>query len=926
MADPAGNDVGCQQTYWFTPVACVTAAAGSYTLQVLNTGSDYTLSYTALLSDTSCTALDTSFGGPANQVSPAAGSVGQCYTLDEPAGAVVRTNFSTDNSSVTTYDATGAQVCFGNTDCTLSGTGPYRVIAGDWYAAAETFPLLINSLSQPQGCATAAQLAYGTVPDGSSADRCRTLTVSAPDRYQVYAVAADGGTLYGTLYHPDGTTACTNSGTTCDLAAGVYNFVADEDPSLDETFGMVFLAADESRGCAATGDTDFADGPATGTFEGGGQEICLTLPTASGAADYILDQPTGDGTDPQPQVLDATGAQQCADADFAYATCALTGTAPFHLVLSGQSSGAAYQMLVQRTDSTAGCAAWPQSGFGGSYGAEVSLPADNLAKCLTVPAGQHSTGEMVDYENLTNQADAAVYVNDPTGKQICVAASSAVCSYGGGVTYTALLLGVGGADTYKLVRRDVSSTATCAAPASTTVGGASTTVNLTSALYAACVRITGQATDKWWTGTRAVAPSPAGAIMQVTDPSGKIVCWQTGYSCRLSGSASYQLIVVASGYAGVTIPAHVDTWRVATASGWAPECQAHTLSADGFGLLQGSLTESASGYCAVVTVTSSQGFDVYGTSTASYPATPWVAMFGADGWSGTGSCYGVNYGSFTYSCQPPVGQDIFILSPYQAALPLDYTMQGVCASGCATPPVAPTLDLGVADERRVRRRGPGRAARHRAQPRRRGLPVRRRLRRGERPGGVGQLRRHRTDRAARPVRRPGRRLRRQRPTPSYAVVTLPGAYTVTAGAAAAAPASPRSPRRGFWTPEVASGAPKAAVAAGGHREADGPGARRGAGQGRHRGRAERHRAQRHQVRCGHGLSGRRRGTRGALGVLRRPHHGRRTGRRPGLVREGGPAQHLLRHGAAHRRRHRLLDRRQGRRLHHPHPGHRARHP
>ena len=98
----------------------------------------------------------------------------------------------------------------------------------------------------------------------------------------------------------------------------------------------------------------------------------------------------------------------------------MTGTAPFHLVLSGRLSGSGYQMLVQRTDSTAGCAAWPQSGFGGSYGAEVSLPADNLAKCLTIPAGQHSTGEMIDYENLTGQADAAVYVNDPAGNQICV--------------------------------------------------------------------------------------------------------------------------------------------------------------------------------------------------------------------------------------------------------------------------------------------------------------------------------------------------------------------------------------------------------------------------------------------------------------------------------------------------------------------------
>ena len=690
LADPAGDAVDCRQAYWFTPDACVTAATGSYDLQVQNAGSDYTVSYTALLSDASCTALDTSFAAAASQVSVTAGSVGQCFTLDEPAGTVVRTAFPGGNGSVTTYDATGAQVCFGHADCTLGGTGPYRVIAGDWYAAADAFPLFVNSLSRPQGCLAAAQSTYGTVPDTSSADRCRTLAVSAPGRYRIYAVNAAGDDISGTLYDQDGARACTNSGTLCDLTAGVHSFVADQDPPLDDTFGVVFLDAAETQGCTTTGDTDFADGPATGTFSGPGEQICLTLPTASGATDYILDQPVADGTSAGAEVLDATGIQQCADADFDYATCALTGTAPFHLVLSGQASGG-YQLLVQRTDATAGCTAWPQSGFGGSYGAEVTLPADNRARCLTIPAAQHSTGEMIDYENTTNQADAAIYVNDPTGKQICVGASSAVCSYTDGVPYTALLLGVGGANTYKVVRRDVSGTATCTTPASTTVGGASTQLNLTSALYAACIRITGETTDKWWTGTRSTAPSPAGAVMQVTDPTGRIVCWQTGLSCRLSGSASYQLIVVAAGYAGVTVPAHVDTWRVATASGWAPECRAHALTADGFGPLDGSLTESAVGYCAVVAVKPSQEFDVYGTSTASYPATPWAQVYGTDDWSGLGDCDGVNYGSFAYRCHPPAGQDLFVLVPHQAALPLDYTMQGVCRSGCTTPPATTTL-------------------------------------------------------------------------------------------------------------------------------------------------------------------------------------------------------------------------------------------
>ena len=183
-------------------------------------------------------------------------------------------------------------------------------------------------------------------------------------------------------------------------------------------------------------------------------------------------------------------------------------------------------------------------------------------------------------------------------------------------------------------------------------------------------------------------------------------------------------------------------------------------------------------------------------------------MFGADGWSGTGSCYDINYGSFTYSCQPPAGQDIFILSPYQAALPLDYTMQGVCVSGCATPPVTPTLDsvspasgasggtaqvvlhgtgLNLGDAPYLSADGSAVANGQAVAVNSDGTELTARLGLSDVPAGVYDV---------------------SVQTPSYAVVTLPGAYTVTAGAAAAASASPRSPPRGFWTPEAVWARPR----------------------------------------------------------------------------------------------------------------------
>src|SRR5579884_3404343 len=52
VTGPDGNPVTCQQGYG--PVQCPTTAAGTYTIQVANSGSDFTLDYRALLSDTPC--------------------------------------------------------------------------------------------------------------------------------------------------------------------------------------------------------------------------------------------------------------------------------------------------------------------------------------------------------------------------------------------------------------------------------------------------------------------------------------------------------------------------------------------------------------------------------------------------------------------------------------------------------------------------------------------------------------------------------------------------------------------------------------------------------------------------------------------------------------------------------------------------------
>ena len=699
---PGGTAVTCQST---DLTQCPTTAAGTYTVQVANQSSAYTLDYTALLSDTSCTAADPSFATPVLQGTVADGQTGACYTLNMASGDVLHaylastsTEFGAMNTTV--YDATGTQICVDDQgDCTLTGTAPYRVRVGDLYGRADTYWQTLYDVTHPQGCSAVAQQTYGTVPDQSSADQCRTLTVATAGSYQVYAVSSGYSGISGTLYNTDGTTACTNSGSTCQLAAGTYDFATLEYPEFASDLGVVFIGANETRGCTATGDTDFASGPATGTFAGLGEEACLTLPTASGSSDYVFNQPTAAGAStPSVQILDSTGASTCSVA-YAYVTCALTGTAPFHEILSAPAAGAGYRLLTQNTASTSGCAVWPQSGFGGSYGAQVKLTAVSDVSCLSIPAAQHSVGEMIDYSNTANSVNGAIYINDLTGKQACVGATTAVCSYTAGVAYSALVITTSNAgDTYDIVRRDVSQTASCATPSSTTVGGPSSGLVLTSDLYAACYRVTGATTDKWWFDERTQAPGTEGAVLEVTNSSGAIICRQWGESCNVTGSTSYQAIVIASNYAGISIAGHIDAWKVGTASGWASQCTAHQLSANGWAPLSATLTETSSAYCAEVAVKPLQNFGIYGTATGSSPSNPWINMYTTADWTtngGIGFCYGTNYGQFGFTCgtqsTDPAGEAVMLVTPSAAPTPVGFTIQGVCQNGCATPPAAATI-------------------------------------------------------------------------------------------------------------------------------------------------------------------------------------------------------------------------------------------
>ena len=340
---PDSSTVNCQQPH--DAYLCAPARQARTRLRS-PTGAARTRFVAALLSDAACAVMRPSFAAAPVQASLVNGQTGDCYTLDVQAASVLTAVrlASASTVDVTVYDAAGAdQSCnfTGGLNCTVGGIAPYRVLVSA-SGIANSYQLEISSLTSPAGCATAAQLTYGQVPDASSADPCRTLTVTKAGSYQV--VMAGGSNVSGVLYASDGSRAsCGVTGPYfCQLAVGAYHYVA-RTGAQPSAFGMVFIAADESAGCASTGDTGFVSGPVTGQFAAQGEELCLNLPTPSGKDDYFASQAPADGSAaPTVYVLDATGVTACtgANGSFVFAVCPLTGTAPFRVILVGSAAPA----------------------------------------------------------------------------------------------------------------------------------------------------------------------------------------------------------------------------------------------------------------------------------------------------------------------------------------------------------------------------------------------------------------------------------------------------------------------------------------------------------------------------------------------------------------------------------------------------------
>ncbi|MFJ9548469.1 hypothetical protein [Streptomyces erythrochromogenes] len=710
LTSPTGAAVACEHVlgpgdYAYGAVRCPATQAGTYTMKVNNdSGSQSQLwtSYLPLVSSTTCktvAAADRTLGAPkVFQGSQPPGSAGDCYTLDLAANDVLRSYSSSKSVHHSVYDATGKQICASADtwpnidsialDCKLTGTAPFRTMAlRPDGGSLPAYDITLARLSRPEGCAVVEPQAFGVSPDLSSTVGCRTLRVSQP-AWHSFGPVASGTAPTGKLFTAAGaevTGPCQYGA--CDLPAGDHTWVAAPQPGAPAAFGMAFHSAKETRGCTATPDNGLVAGPATGTFGGPGQKLCLTLPTASGQGVYLLDRSPAGGKAVSAAVYDASGLRQC-DYSGYYPVCKLTGTAPFRVVLTGTPSQA-YALAVHRTGEVAGCAAWPRTGFDGTVGAEVQLTSDGRQSCLSLPADQHAAAEVLSYSEPFNRQWGAFYVADAAGNVACSGGAVLTCPLAPGTPYTVML--VGQADTYKLARRDISGTANCTAPVSTKVGGRATPFDLGSALDARCLRVTGAATDKFWLSARtAGGKDDPSATLLVVDATGKYLCEQYTVACRVTGSTSYVAIVHTKNHAGKPIHTDVDTWKVGTSAGWAPECTANRISVAGFPDRSGVLTENSTAYCAVVDMKPSQKLGVGGVSTSNdlgSQAAPELSLLDPRVWEGTGTTSryrcDAGFGSLcSTDSDAQAGQAVLMLSAGRAVLPLEFTVGGTCVTEC----------------------------------------------------------------------------------------------------------------------------------------------------------------------------------------------------------------------------------------------------
>ncbi|MFF2778151.1 hypothetical protein ACFVU3_24935 [Streptomyces sp. NPDC058052] len=530
-------------------------------------------------------------------------------------------------------DTTGKHLCTrseedGSEGCVLpEGTGGYRVHAVVGHqedgTPAAPYTLKVRRLSDPAGCTTVAPAVYGTAPDRTGpATGCKTFTPTVSGLHDVRAVDEDGNRSGVHVYAQDGTYACRSYDAPCTLTAGTaYTVLTDG--------AVQAFSRTSTEGC--TGGVV----PGTtvrGTFSAPGEIDCLALPLPQGAHLAVLSDLTADIT-----VHDATGATRC---DFSGGLpengCALTGTAPFRLVVAGEdgtAAGDAYGLVVHRTDAAVPCPEFAAGTFATAPPRSVVRTGDGVfGGCLTIPAAAHSALELVE---ITRNAHAEAVVVDTRGRTACTLEtydayrSSVLCDLTPGLAHTVLVQGRDVPAETGLTRRDVTGTARgCAATPAVAAGGPSAAGSAASGATVCHQVRTASAGDTLHLDVRDATGSVSFVVL---DSRGEVVCGYWADGCVATGSTTYQMLLDMPVTAGTPVPYRIDAVRVGTPTGPAPECAKVVNVSYGFGPLTGTLTEQRASLCWSLPTATGDRFDVAMTPAGTFETMPRPVLYPWDG-------------------------------------------------------------------------------------------------------------------------------------------------------------------------------------------------------------------------------------------------------------------------------------------------------
>ncbi|MFK0283880.1 Tat pathway signal protein [Streptomyces sp. NPDC090499] len=709
-----GTQLDCYDNAYGVKGWCDLPAAGTYTLKVVNTGWDTAASTLTVVPLGSATpgCFDPAGTGwdqpPATRTTVSPAEV-DCQPFTGQPGERIRLTAATSVYGSTTAwltDATGARICprfpeDGEDSCVLTGSGPYRVISQVTYSE-NGFPagytVAARRLNDPQGCATAPVRPYGALaPQDLTVGGCHTFTTGKAGPYTVHYVNEDRGTGPVQVYDADGRTVCRSGTDPCRVpAAGTYTAI----PEGTARQGVIVLDRASDAGCVTTGY-----GPHQGELSTPGQYDCLTLPAPQNARIAALTPLVSAGVDADVEVVDADGTAQCGAQALADGDCALTGSAPYRVLLHSeyQAEGAtgSYGIALHRTDTPEGCQVLPAGSFAAD-GAKATFTTGGgvFSQCLSIPADAHTGTELFQLTAGSGDVPAKFSVLDATGKKVCERSATTngwtVCQLTPGKAHTVLVTGQDKAAAYTLTRRDVTASATsagCAKTAAAAVGGPSVKRGYGTAGTVDCVQVTTPAaTDVLHVNVRDALGT---ANLTVLGGDGRTECSFRNSACAVTGSTTHQVLVQTPAGQQASPAYHLDALRIATADGPAPECTRVPSVSYGYGPVTGTLDEAHSAVCAVLPTAGLDSFsaDIKDTTGATATAVP--TLYNPASWRNgcvqyTGSG-GTGYNCAVQGSSTAATPTVFVLGLPETASGTAYSARLACSSAlCGTDRVSVT--------------------------------------------------------------------------------------------------------------------------------------------------------------------------------------------------------------------------------------------